>query len=167
MLRTPRPAIAAAVLLAGACASVGASRREGRLKDGLDGYAIDKPLEEVWPEAMKVALERGYEPVGKDRAVLGLPPQGTWGNLLAKGHETQRLGSDGLVLETNQDAEKRRYRIEGRRAGTGSRVRFVVVQQRSEDPSEELSRDLDAELELVRRFDPAGAARLIENAERS
>jgi len=167
MLRTRPPLLASAVLLLAACASVGATRREGRLRDELDAYRIEKPLEEVWPEAMKVVLDRGYQPVGKDRDVVGLSAQGTWGNLIAKGHETQRLGSDGLVLETNQDGEKRRYRIEGRRAEGGSRVRFVVVQTRSDDPSEELSRDLDAELELVRRFDPAGAARLIDEAERT
>jgi hypothetical protein len=166
MLRI-RPAVGAAFVVVAACASVGAARREGRLRDELDAYRIEKPLEQVWPEAMRVVLERGYQPVGKDREVVGLAPQGTWGNLLAKGHETQRLGSDGLVLETNQDAEKRRYRVEGRRAGSGSRVKFVVVQQRPDDPSEELSRDLDAELELVRRFDPAGAARLIDESERT
>jgi hypothetical protein len=167
MVRPRRSAALLLALLPCACATVGVARREARLRDLLDRHLIEKPLAEAWPEAMRVAMERGFQLVGQDRAALGLPPQSTWGNLLAKGHETQRLGADGLVLETNQDGEGRRYRIEGRPAGAAaSRVRFIVVERHRDDPGEEESRDSDAELELVRRLEPEAAARLLDDAER-
>jgi hypothetical protein len=159
-------AVLLGLLLPAACATVGAARQESRIRDLLDRNSIEKPLAEVWPEAMRVAMDRGFQLVGKDREALGLPSQGTWGNLLAKGHETQRLGRDGLVLETDQDGEGRRYRIEGRPAGAAaSRVRFVVIQRHRDDPSEEESRDTDAEVELLRRVAPEAAAALLQAAD--
>ncbi len=137
-------------------------KRDSRLRDQLDAHAFTRPLDAVWPEALRLLSERQYELIGKDRAVVGLPEQGVLGRVFAKGFETRGLGGGKRALETNPDGKMRRYRVEGTDAGNGtSRVLFYLVQASSDSPNETEARDLSMELALVNRIEPDVAERIV------
>ena len=153
-----RRSLLALPLLALACASIA---REARLRHQLAGYQLPWPLAAVWPEALKVVAERGFQLMGDDRALVGQGTQNAWGALLGKGFATRDLGEGRWAAESNVDGEHRRYRIEGTAAGaTASVVRFISIQGDSDGPSESTTRDVSLELDLVRRIDPAAAERM-------
>jgi hypothetical protein len=158
-----RPAawIAAGLLLAtGGCASWRADRAatEGRAAR-LDAVSYARPIEEVWAEARRLLAERGYPLAGEDAKAAG---QGE--SLVARftgpGKQT-RVDRDGTWrLETNW-AKGLRYRLEGVKAASGHRVSFFLVEQdRASYKDGPERRDLDMELELVRRVDPPVAERI-------
>jgi hypothetical protein len=151
-------ALPALLLALSSCSLVSGARREGRLREALEARPLPRPCAAVWPDALRVVAERGYELVGADRDALGLPALHPWRAALSKGFETRALGAGGRVLESGADADGHRYRVEGREAGGGCEVRFLVVTMRDGPGSEETGRDAGAELELLRRVDPEAAA---------
>jgi hypothetical protein len=69
-------------------------------------------------------------------------------------------------LETRENASRVRVRVEGVEEHDGtSRVTCTAVRRTGEAPSEERSRDLDMELELVRRLEPNEAERITRAVE--
>jgi hypothetical protein len=163
--RSP-PRIAAAVLaLPLACALFGNLKRDARLREALDAHAFARPLDEVWPEALRLLNERQYELVGKDREVVGAREQSYLGRMFAKGFETRDLGGGKRELETNPDGKMRRYRVLGTDAGNGtSHVLFYLLQGSTDSPSETDSRDLAMELALVQRLEPEAAQHIASAA---
>jgi hypothetical protein len=153
-------ALPALLVALSSCSLVSGARREGRLREALDAHRIARPCAEVWPDVLRVVTERGYELAGADRDALGLPARHPWRAALSKGFATRALDGDGRVLETDADADGHRYRVEGRDTGGGCQVRFLVVTMRDGPGSEETGRDAGAELDLLRRADPAAAARV-------
>ncbi len=162
MRRVPqRRWLAALAVLGAACASLTASeRRDERLRAALDAHAIHRPLASVWPAALRLLAERGHQLVGRDRARVGQDPAPLFRRLTGSGFATTPV-KDGLVLETMEDQHLVRYRVEGlERGGAACQVRFVAIRRTESSPSEERSRDLELELELVGRVAPEEAERL-------
>jgi len=86
--------------------------------------------------------------------------------LTARGFATRKLGDHGLVLETRENDSRTRCRVEAVETSPGAcRATFTAVRRTSDVPSEEKSRDLDLELELVRRLEPDAAARILQAVE--
>jgi hypothetical protein len=141
-------------------------KRDARLREELDAHRFKQPLDAVWPEAQRLVYERGYELVGRDRAVVGAGEQGTIARVFSKGHETRSVGNGRRVLETNTDGKQRRYRVQGFDGGDGTcRVVFVLVQTSQDTSSESETRDLLVELALVDRVDPEEAQRIVAAVE--
>lgn len=161
MSRIVRPAFAAALLLACACSLFGQMKRDGRLREQLDAHQFHQPIDTVWTEARKLLADRGYDLVGHDRVAVGLDPQSALATIFAKGFETRDLGGGKRALETNQDSDLRRYRVEGVPTGPDScRVTFYTVQANPDTPNERQTRDLGMELTLFERLDPRTAERM-------
>jgi hypothetical protein len=141
-------------------------KRNERLRSELDAHRFQQPLTAVWPAALRLLHDRQFDLVGNDRLYLGDEAQGSWGRMLAKGFETRVAPKGGLVSETNPNGAHLRYRVEGRDTGSGTcRITYTAVQRDADDPSEEEARDVDMELELVRRVDAAAAAGIMQRAE--
>lgn len=158
---------ATASLLLLACSSITAQvRRDARLREALDAHPFQQPLLVVWPAALHLLAEHHYQLVGRDRAAVGAPEESRWKPLTARGFATRKLGGHGLVLETRENDSHTRYRVEGAEKPPGMcHVTFTAVRRTGEVPSEEKSRDLDLELELVRRLEPDAAARIVQSVE--
>ena len=157
-------AVLVAALVA-ACSMATQARRDTRLRAELDTHQIHKPLREVWPAALRLLADRGYQLVGRDRLVVGEPPAFRLKHLTAGGFETGRT-DHGLAMESMADASATRYHVEGQDiGGTACRVTFVAVRRTGDSPSEERSRDLDLELELIRRLEPDAASRIASAAD--
>jgi hypothetical protein len=150
-----------------ACSSLTAqARRESRLREQLDEHRFQQPLSAVWPAALRLMHDRHLHLAGRDRTVVGAPSDGWLSKLTKGGFETRSNGKGGVVLETREDTSALRYRAEGIDAGAGTcRVIFTAVRRTGRTPSEEKSRDLDMELELVRRLEPEAAARILAASE--
>jgi hypothetical protein len=150
-----------------ACSSITAQvRRDDRLREALDAHRIQQPLSVVWPAALRLLADHHYQLVGRDRAKVGAPEESRWKPFMARGFATRKLGDHGLVLETRENQSSTRYRVEGIDSPANTcRVTFTSVRRTGEVPSEERSRDLDLELELIRRLEPEVAARILQAVE--
>ena len=156
-------ALGAIVLVMTGCSMTATAKREARLRQELDAHRIEKPLPAVWPWVLRLLADQGYQLVGRDRAIVNAPSAARWKQLTAGGFETRR-SELGLVLETMESSSSTRYRAEGRPSdGTSCRVTFTSIRRTGGSPSEERSRDLGLELELVRRLDPDAGRRIEES----
>jgi hypothetical protein len=155
---------ATALFFSVACASVTAQvRRDARLREALDAHRFHQPLSVVWPAGLRILADHRYQLVGHDRATVGAPEESRWRVLTARGFATRRLGDHGLVLETRENDSRVRWRMEGVETPPGtSLLTLTAVRRTGEVPSEEKSRDLDLELELVGRLEPDAAARILQ-----
>jgi hypothetical protein len=157
----------AVVLLSMGCSSLAeGTRRDARLREELDQHRFQQPLAKVWPAAMRLVRDRHFELVGRDWAVVGEPEQSPWKRLTGGGFQTRRFGDHGLVLETRETPARVRLRVEGVESGERTcRVTFTAIRRTGEAPSDERGRDIDLELELVRRLEPDRAERITRAAE--
>jgi hypothetical protein len=155
---------ATALFLSLACSSVTAQvRRDARLREALDAHRFQQPLSVVWPAALRLLADHHYQLVGHDRAAVGAPEESRWRVLTARGFATRKVSDHGLVLETRESESRTRCRVEAVETSPGAcRITFTAVRRTGEVPSEEKSRDLDLELELVRRLEPDAAARVVQ-----
>ncbi len=165
-MTSPTPtARAAALALAGIFAAVTVGgcahfRAKDAERKALDDYEFQKPLQEVWPEALRLVAEADYPLNGKDRTLVGLDEQSTLGKIFAKGHETQ-LRDGKWVAESGYGRDRRRYRVVGVETGPKtSKVTYVSLKARDDLTQDEEARDTDMQLALVRRLDPAAADRI-------
>ncbi len=161
-----RAVAAAAVLLLAACALLGGHRS---LESRLDTYRYAKPLDEVWPAALRLLADPGFPLSGKDREVGGAKPQGGWDKFFSDGFATREFGPDdaGRVAETGWNKQRLRYRVEGLPVGAGGcQIRFISIKGRVEDPAvDERFRDPEMELDLLSRLDPESADRIASGEE--
>ena len=156
---------AAFMMMLVACSMTTQVRRDAQFRRELDAARINQPLAGVWPVVLHLLADHGYQLVGGDRLVVGAPPAARYKRLTAGGFETGKT-DHGLVLETMTDASGVRYRAEGRDLdGKACQVRFTAIRLTGSSPSEERSRNLDLELELVRRLDPEQAKRIVHVAD--
>ena len=161
---TARTVLLAVVALCSGCATeLGGV---GRTREQLDEYILARPLAEAWPEALRFLNERGYPPVGADRALVGLSPMGSWSAAVSKGQETQ-VSAQRRTAETAEDSTGKRYRIIGVDLGPpGCRIGFFAIRDaRFVEPIEEraresMTRDTNMELAFLERVAPADAAKM-------
>lgn len=173
--------LAAALLAAAACASLqGGRARAQRLQERLDAFRYDKPLPEVWLEARRLLADRGYPLAGEDAKAVGQKEMAVTERLLSPAKETYPYGEDvgllqqlgvvgrghdkgsqaGLSLDTGWRRTRDRYHVDGLQEEGGCRVVFTHVVEDLTDHRGQASRDLELELALAQRIDPAAAARI-------
>jgi hypothetical protein len=177
--------VAAAALAAGCAAGKAAAVRNEYLKSQLDPFVYAKPLPDVWPDVLGLLHEKDYPLVGSDAVAVGQSEN--WAsNFLSPGFETrsgsaQNAAGTGFLpslfsrssskgedtwryLKTGMGRDSRLFRADGVAEGEGCRVTFTAYNGRpgeigvfSEDTAR---RDFQMELDLVRRVEPAAAARI-------
>jgi len=164
------------VLASSGCATAAKVRKE-RLQRDLEDFSFPQPLDDVWQEARRLLAERDYPLARKDAEAVGQKPMNWTESFLSPARETgpateggllQRLGavkarpvsSAAQALDTGWNRYAERYHLEGWSQAGGSRVRFTRLKQDRTDRQSEEVRDLELELALVHRLDPADAARI-------
>ena len=185
MTRAGAAAVLAIVAAAGGCAGVRAQReRQQRLAGALDAQRYARPVAEVWLEARRLLAAEGYPLAEEDAKEVGQRPMGLASSLLSPARATHPLAAErgllqelgvlrrdeggprGLALDTGWSRELRRQRAEAFEGDGGVRVVFTRIQQLATDRQEERSRDLELELALLRRLEPAAAAQVEESLPR-
>jgi hypothetical protein len=127
----------------------------------VSGYRYRQPVDAVWPQVRRLLSDYGLTLVGKDAPPVG-PATGLLQQLTSVGRETSSTPEGGLMLESDWTNGGRRWRAEAWPEGAGCRVTLTKI---AENPSHRghddwSVRDYPLELELIRRVDPDGAARL-------
>jgi hypothetical protein len=148
-------------LLAAGCASLGAQRaREKRLKPHLTAFRFVQPVDDVWQEGRRLLAERGYPLAPPDALAVGQKPMGWVERITSPARATSEQGASQRSLDTGWTTARARYHMEGRRDAGGWRVTFTRLTEDFSDRQPTSTADLELELALVRRLDPAEAARI-------
>jgi hypothetical protein len=160
-----RPAALLALLalwLAGCTASRLAVAREDHLRKELSTWVYPQNCETLWPDVLRQLASERYSLVGADRATAGEQAQSGVANFFSQGFQTRQSYDGGLVVATDWTQAWVRYRAEGMVVGSGCNVRFNRDSRSdTNDPGIfESYTDWDMALALLRRVDPAGAARV-------
>jgi len=146
-----------------ACASTKAARaRAEYLGRELDGLVCGKSIDHAWSEARRLLADRGYPLAGADAKAVGKR-----GNALvaifAPARATRVSERGSRTLETGW-SHGLRYRLSGSPEAPGCHVTFMAITEdlteHRRDSSRRPYRDVDLELELVRRLAPEEAARI-------
>jgi len=162
----------AAVTATSGCAGARAAKAaEARLQGQLAGARCDKTLDEAWDEARRLLAERGYPLAGPDAKLAGQEAGileragdagGVLGKMLTRARQTREEGGE-RVLETAW-YRHRRYKLVGSAGAPGCHVTFLAIREDQYEPNRDTweapLRDLQAELELLRRLAPDEAARI-------
>ena len=177
MMRPLAAVLAAGITLtiaSSGCASARAVRKE-RLQRELDSFVYPRPLDQVWDEARRLLAERDYPLAGKDAEAVGQRPMSWAVRIVSPARETGAAQEGGLLqragvvkerpgatraLDTGWNQYGERYRLEGWSEAGGSRIAFTFFKQDRTDRRSEETRDLELELELLRRLEPPAAARI-------
>jgi hypothetical protein len=169
-----RPAITAiaavAALLLEGCASMRlAARQDDYMRETLGSWVYPKTCKDVWPDVVKLLASKGFSLAGDDRVVAGEAPQSAFIAAISEGFATRQSYDGGLVLGTSWNRNWVRYRAIGAVVGSGCSVSFLRdVQPDTDDPGKvESTTDYEMALDLLRRVDPAGAARVEAGMPRS
>jgi hypothetical protein len=177
-------ALAAAALVVGCASARTARARSDYLKSQLEPFVYPKPLAEVWPDVLRLLHDKGYPLVGNDAVAVG-QSENWFTNFLSPGSETRSGSAQGAAgtgflpnlmsrgtkgedtwryLKTGLSKDYRMFRADGVADGDGCRVVFTAYQGNPGETgvfiSDTARRDFQMELELVRRVDPAAAARI-------
>ena len=165
-----RPAALALLLALAAgssgCAAMGVAdeQKPYYLKEA-GSYRYEKSCLDVWPDVLRLLGSKGYPLVGRDRQYAGEGKRSSFSALVEQGDETQAVEGGGLVVKTGWQPDNTgssRYRVTGS-PGTpsGCVVTFTYIWTGTVDPSDTRQEvDWKIQLELVRKLEPAAAARL-------
>ncbi|HET7754189.1 MAG TPA: hypothetical protein VFK85_09785 [Anaeromyxobacteraceae bacterium] len=185
MIRASAPGLfllVAVLLVASAgCASLHARRaRTERLQSELDALRYRKPIEEVWQEARRTLADRGFPLADEDAAAVGQGDMGFASKIFSPARATRPLTDDallarrlgtpadpaakvrGLALDTGwgKGTPRHRRHLEAYTDGDEVRVAVFRIVEEAPEQRETTDRDLELELELARRLDPAAAERI-------
>jgi hypothetical protein len=164
------------------CAAAQARRARAReLETQLDPFRYEKPLDEVWQQARLLLAEQGY-PLARADAQAAGQSEMSWAERLGsparattvgapQGDLLQMLGmaekssvenaGDVQSLDTGWNGNGVRYHVEGLKDGSGCRVVFThITANRTDHRDGERTRDLEMELDLIRRAAPEAAVRI-------
>lgn len=148
-------------VLATGCAIAAQRARTRALERELAAWQSPEPLERVWQEARLLLVERGYTLAPKDAEAVGKSPMSWIERLVSPARDTRERGPFERSLETGWSRVRDRYRVECRpRGADGWQIVFLRIEEAMADRPGEPSRDVELELALVRRVDPAAAARI-------
>jgi hypothetical protein len=164
------------ILLASGCVTAQAKRTDA-LRQSLDAFTYDKPLDEVWQDVRLLLAQEGYGLAGKDASAVGQDAP-FLGGLMSPAHETTNTPyNQGLLqkhtrdpdvqwLDTGWDRNRERYHVEGRRVGDGCKITFFkIIADLSPDGFGTSARDVEMELNLARRVAPTKADEIEASAE--
>jgi hypothetical protein len=154
--------LAPILLLAAAGCVTAAAQRQANLRQALDQSRVERAPAEVWPQVLQFLSDRGYELAGDDRRVVGLRARAGIVEALSSGHDTRVRKDGSRVMETGKNDEGLRVRAEGLALpGGGCRVVLTSLKRDDMNPAlQQETRDLELELQLLERIDPAAAARV-------
>jgi hypothetical protein len=154
--------LAPILLLAAAGCVTAAAQRQAHLRQALDRSRVERAPAEIWPQVLQFLSDRGYELAGDDRRVVGLRARAGIVEALSSGHDTRVRKDGSRVMETGKNDEGLRVRAEGLALpGGGCRVVLTSLKRDDMNPAiQQETRDLDLELQLLERIDPAAAARV-------
>jgi len=175
-------ALSALVLLAGitGCASVRArTARTQRLQAELDAHRYAEPIDQVWLEARRLLADRRFPLAEDDAKAVGQKEMGFPEKMFSPAKSTrpleegaelvERMGASGSpasvsgrTLDTGWGpaSPRERRHLEAITDGARVRVNFWRVVEDAADRSTTTERDLELELELARRLEPASAERI-------
>jgi hypothetical protein len=152
--------------------------RTQSLAEQLDEFRYTAPLETVWQQGRLLLAERGYPLAQADAEAVGQPSMSLPVAIFSPAHATSTrerkraalfdhtseatAAQTRQALDTGWNSHWQRYHVEASTEADGCRVRFTRLEQEQTDRQVVATRDLELELELVRRIDPVSAAR-IEN----
>jgi hypothetical protein len=157
--------IALLALSGSGCAALSAQRARTRvLETEVGGYRYRQPVEAVWPQLKKLLVDTGLTLGGKDipEADQATGLVGLVVGMTSGAKETSSTPRGGLLLETGWTNGGRRWRAEAWPDGDGCRATLTMIagSPASGGPEDWSARDYPLELELIRRVDPDGAARI-------
>jgi hypothetical protein len=161
-----RASLVALALLGTSCAGmrIADEQKAYYLKEA-GSFRYEKGCLDVWPDVLKLLGSKGYPLVGRDRQYAGEGKRGSFSALVEQGDETQAVEGGGLVVKTGWQPDgtgSSRYRVTGS-PGTpsGCVVTFTYIWTGTVDPSDARQEvDWKIQLELLRKLEPAAAARL-------
>jgi hypothetical protein len=158
--------LAAAALAGPGCASISSYRaRAAREREALAHYHYRQPMETVWPQVQRLLYDRGLDLAGKDAAEVG-QKQGAMARWSSVAKETRATPGGGRLLETGWNQSQARWRAEAEPGPAGLTVVFTRIEMSAMEYGSDGTtlRDLDLEMDLLRRVDPAAAARIDDPA---
>jgi hypothetical protein len=139
-----------------------ARARAGYLGRELGHLNCGRSLDEAWNEARRLLADRGYPLAGADAKAVG-KPRNPLVAIFTPARSTRAGERGSWTLETGW-LRSRRYRLSGSPEAPGCHVTFTAIAEdlteHGRDSSQEPHRDLELELELVRRLAPEEAARI-------
>ena len=126
----------------------------------LDATVLARPLDQVWPEVLRLLAAGGFPLTGADADAVAQPARFLDG-LFTRARETV-VDGDGRRLDTGWGPGRIRYHVEGVPAEGGCRVRFFAAREDHTEHNRDADthRDPDLELALLERVDPEAAARV-------
>lgn len=154
--------VALAAVSASGCAAYTAQRaRDQATATEVGGYRYRQPVDAVWPQVRRLLADHGLRLAGKDAEAVG-QEVGTLELMISTARETSPTPGDGLTLETAWTHGGLRWRAVAEPAEGGCRVVLTRIEENSTDHGHDgrATRDYAWELELIRRLDPEGAARI-------
>jgi hypothetical protein len=150
-----------ALLVLAACATVRAhGARERELEQQLAAWRSSEPLDRGWDEARRLLAERGYPLADKDADAVGQRRMGALDRLGSPARATAEPRPLERSLDTGWSAARDRYSVRSVPAADGWRIVFWRLDDGADGRPVEPRRDRALELALVRRIDPAAAARI-------
>jgi len=146
-----------------ACASTRVARaRAEYLGRELDRLECGRSLDEAWTEARRMLGDRGYPLAGADAKAVGKSANPLVA-IFTPARATRAGERGSRTLETGW-VRGLRYHLSGSPGGSGCHVTFTAIAEdlteHGRDSSQRPRRDLELELELVRRLAPEEAARI-------
>jgi hypothetical protein len=161
MVITRRSAPLLAVLVLAACATVRArDARERELEEQLAAWHGSEPLDRGWDEARRLLAERGYPLADKDADAVGQRRMSALERLGSPARATAERGPLERSLDTGWSGARDRCSVRSLPAADGWRIVFWRLEDGTDGRPIEPRRDRALELALVRRIDPAAAARI-------
>ncbi|HQR30979.1 MAG TPA: hypothetical protein PLL32_11260 [Anaeromyxobacteraceae bacterium] len=151
-----------AVASSGGCASIRATAERDRiLETQVAPFVYACGCGGIWAEVLKEIAAQGFSLVGKDRAVAGQPPQSGLADFFSQGFQTRESADGGIEVSSDWNRSWVRLRASGTAVPGGCTVAFTRDSRAVlDDPGSVTSdSDLEASLGLLRRVDPAAAAR--------
>ncbi|HET8725720.1 MAG TPA: hypothetical protein VFM53_16105 [Anaeromyxobacteraceae bacterium] len=160
-------ALAGALLATGTgCASIRlADERMAYYKSQVGTFTYQAGCLDAWPAVLKLLGEKGYPLEGRDRQYAGQGKQTAFGAFVDQGYETRAVEGGGLIVKTGWQFDSNgqsRYEVTGNPGQpSGCAITFTRIWAGTIDPSDE-RREVDwkIQLELLRKLEPATAARI-------
>jgi hypothetical protein len=162
MTRTIGWLVAAAALGSSGCATWStSSTRDQVMRAEVGGHRYTQPIDQVWPAVRQLLADKGLTLSGKDADLVGQDP-GFLQRITTVARETESTPSGGLRLETDWTYGRVRFRAEAQPDAGGCRVILTRIFEHENEYGHDgrSMRDLDLELLLLQRIDPAAAARV-------
>jgi len=160
------PGLAIVLATAAGCASIrAADERDAYFRKSAGSFTYAKGCLDVWPSVLAILGSHGYPLQGRDRQYAGEGKQSAFGAFVDQGYETRAIDGGGLMVLTGwlAAAEGRsRYEVTGQPGQpAGCVVTFTRIDTGTIDPAtERRTTDYAIQLELMRKIEPAAAARI-------